>query len=172
MVRQIPSIESDAQRLREVLRYEPETGKFYWRERIARNVTVGAEAGSTVGRRYCVITINRRSYQGHRLAYVYMTGKAPQWVDHINGDGLDNRWANLRNATPETNGWNQRKSVRNKTGVKHVSYSKSSKSKPYMVGFNIKGKYIFFGRFATLEEATEVANVNRKRLHGEYARAE
>lgn len=91
--------------------------------------------------------------------YVYMhhavLGGVPRngfVVDHINGDGLDNRRANLQVIT---NGDNIAKSDR--TGV-GISYLKRLKSRPWKVEVKVEGVRHHIGYFATEEEALEARN--------------
>jgi hypothetical protein len=66
-----------AERLRELLHYDPETGVFRWRVRTAQRVRVGDVAGSKLrpGHRYRKIPIDRRGYSAARLAFLWMTGE-------------------------------------------------------------------------------------------------
>lgn len=95
--------------LKGILQYAPDTGLFYWRKKIARKVIVGNVAG-TVGSShgYRAIKINGTIYLAHRLAWLYMTGAWSIWSEgHINGDRLDNSWANLRECTAAQNRQNR-----------------------------------------------------------------
>ena len=48
--------------------------------------------------------LDRKSYRAHRLIWKWMTGDDPEReIDHINQDPYDNRWENLRLATPAQN---------------------------------------------------------------------
>lgn len=74
--------------IREVLRYDPETGEFW------RKCKQTPHQGG-----YLSIGYKRRTFFAHRLAYFLMTGRQPNVIDHINRCKHDNRWENLRNVT-------------------------------------------------------------------------
>jgi hypothetical protein len=100
-----------AERLRELLHYDPDTGDFTWRT-ARKRIPAGAIAG-TVERGFRRITIgggrHGPRYSAHRLAWLYMTGAWPNgYLDHINRDPDDNRFANLRLATNSQNQANTR----------------------------------------------------------------
>jgi hypothetical protein len=102
-------VELTAARLRELLHYDPETG--VWTRRVPMTVKrKGVVAGYLADTGYILIGVDRRQYAGHRLAFLYMTGKWPatgMFVDHINGVRSDMRWCNLRAVSPAANGQNR-----------------------------------------------------------------
>ena len=98
-------------RLREVVRYNAETGEMvrllakypFWgvisRPRFVR----GKKA-------YCKAQIDGKFYAVHRLAFLYMTGRWPEpCTDHIDGDIHNNKWSNLREVTYSENSSNSAK---------------------------------------------------------------
>ena len=95
-------------------------------------------------------------------------------TDHINGDGLDNRLCNLREATPAQNNYNSPKQKTNTCGFKGVSLDrggKKRKRKPiYRAQIKADGKYKNIGRFHTAIEAARAYDKAAKELHGEFAR--
>jgi hypothetical protein len=67
-----------AERLRELLHYDPTTGKFIWRT-ARHGVRVGAEAGrvnKSTG--YREIMVAGRTYLAHRLAWLPISGELPK----------------------------------------------------------------------------------------------
>ena len=60
----------------------------------------------------------------HRIIMAMHLGYWPEVVDHINGDGSDNRIANLRPATHAENQRNQKRHKSNTSGITGVSWSK------------------------------------------------
>ncbi|WP_292613113.1 HNH endonuclease signature motif containing protein, partial [Nitrobacter sp. 62-13] len=81
--------------VRELLHYDPETGRFTWRS----GQKAGRAAGS-IGGRYVQIMIGKKNYLAHRLAWLYVHDSPPlEEIDHVNGDPRDNRINNLRLAS-------------------------------------------------------------------------
>jgi hypothetical protein len=94
-----------AERLRELLHYDPETGLFT-REKSSQGAKAGV-AGVVRKDGYCLVCVLGRQYLLHRLAWFYVTGKWPtDLIDHIDGNPSNNRFSNLREATKITNAQN------------------------------------------------------------------
>lgn len=86
-------------------------------------------------------------------------------VDHINGDTLDNRRANLRLADCAQNAQNRRGANRNsRSGIRGVHFRRDRKRSPWQAGLKLNGKHRRFGCYATREEAAEVIAAARARL--------
>lgn len=88
-------------------------------------------------------------------------------VDHINGNGLDNRRDNLRPATTAQNQWNTEKQANNTSGYKGVTYDKRARKWKAYIGVN--GKRLHLGYFSTAEEAAIAYNDAASVAHGEFA---
>jgi hypothetical protein len=88
-------------------------------------------------------------------------------VDHINGDGLDNRKANLRIATVSQNLANRSAQTNSKSGIKGVSWSKQNKK--WMVQIKKDMKRIHIGFYPTIEDATRAFEYASKLLFGQFA---
>ncbi|SRR6266487_400137 len=91
-------------------------------------------------------------------------------VDHINGNGLDNRKVNLRICTHHENSLNSKLSRRNTSGFRGVCWDKARKKWIATIGF--KGVLRNLGRFDSPELASEAYKSEAKKLFGNFVRAE
>lgn len=89
-------------------------------------------------------------------------------VDHINGDGLDNRRANLRVVTVAQNNMNSRVRNDSKSGIKGAFYN--AKTGAYYSRIKVDGRYIQLGSFATAEDAANAYAAASAKYHGPYGR--
>ena len=109
------------QELQENLKYDPDTGYFYWIKHKQGRPSSDTPAGYTTHQGYRTIRLNGYVYLAHRLAFLYMTGEwPPEYVYHIDGDPHNNKWENLRLVTSQQNAWNKRRKYDSFTGVKGV----------------------------------------------------
>ena len=132
------STKLSAELLKSLLDYDPETGDLKWKRRDvsmfkserACNVWNGSHAGKAAGTSignhgYREISIFSRNYLAHRLIWIMENGRLPAAIiDHKNQKRLDNRIANLREATRSQNQINSKISSRNKTGLRGVNKAK------------------------------------------------
>lgn len=151
-----------AARLREVLRYDPETGLF---EGIGPNTHKRRVGVNSCG--YVRVYVDGKMHRAHRLAWLYMTGEWPQAIDHINGDGCDNRWSNLRSVGVKINNENRRTArVNNTTGLMGVIRRPNGKFaaaiKAQLGGQRLS---IYLGSWETAETAHAVYLDAKRRLH-------
>jgi hypothetical protein len=103
-----------AQRLRELLDYDLNTGVFTWRVTRKGHRKAGDAAGYLRKDRYVIIGLDNATFLGHRLAWLHVYGEWPrEHLDHIDGNPTNNRIENLRDVSPTVNGQNRKRVHRN-----------------------------------------------------------
>ena len=137
--------------LKEALNYNPETGVFTWIISRGNGVKSGDVAGYIMLNGYASIRIGKISYLSHRLAFLYVYGRWPKEIDHINHDKSDNRWVNLREVSKQENQRNRSMNKNNTSGVAGVGWDK--KNNRWEAQIKAKGKSIKLGRFIDKFEA-------------------
>lgn len=167
--------------LRSLFDYNPDTGKFLWRERPLSHFVskrgcstwnahhAGAEAFITKSSNgYLMASVDKRRIKAHRAAWaIHHNELTDQIIDHINGDPLDNRITNLRLASPADNSRNQRIRRDNKTGLKGVYFHRAAGKYGAQIAVNGKPKHL--GLFDTPEAAHESYCKAAKEMHGAFA---
>lgn len=107
--------------------------------------------------------------KGIRLHRVIMNAPDDMEVDHINGDGLDNRRCNLRLAKHAENMRNRRMPASNTSGFKGVSWH--TRSRKWKAQICIGGRPTSLGLFTTPEAAHAAYVEAAVAFYGEFARA-
>lgn len=151
-------------RAREIFFYDPVTGLLIWKKATSNKSKVGQVAGSmNITDGYFQVNVEKYVYRVHRLAWLYMTGKWPECVDHINRDRSDNRWSNLRSVSHAENMQNRMSpQVNSTTGFLGVSFDKSKKK--YSAKISVNGKSVHIGMYECAELAYE-KYLDAKRFH-------
>jgi hypothetical protein len=85
---------------------------------------------------------------------------------HANRNRSDNRWDNLRDATPSENGGNKGVSKNNKLHIKGVSRTPSGK---FRADIRLNRKNTYLGRFDTAESAAAAYATAAENYFGEFA---
>ena len=171
-------MELTAEIARELLTYNPDTGKLFWKERppkyfknpnsIKRWNTrwAGKEALTAITfSKYGHISrlngfVLNKSYSTHRIAWLMYYGEWPKnQIDHINQDPTDNRIENLRDVTNAENSKNRTLQKNNTTGYLGVSLYEYKGYKKYRARIRINSIDKHLGYYDTVEEAAAVRAV-------------
>lgn len=150
--------------LRQLLRYEPDTGKLFWKERTEDLFTsrhrspksymngwnakyAGKQAFTAKHNAgYRSGAIFERLFLAHRVCYAIHFGKWPEnHIDHVNGDRADNRIDNLRDVTVSQNRKNVSISGNNSSGFGGVYLQK--RTGRWVAETKVSGKKIYIGSF-------------------------
>lgn len=152
-----------AERLRELLHYDPETGVFTRRVRCGRS-PAGSVAGHNRKSGYAAVSVCNKLYLAHRLAWLYVYGHWPHKdIDHIDGNGLNNRLSNLRECVPGENHQNVAPHKDNISGLLGVTWDKQTGR--WRSRIMIERRQVNLGRFDTPEEAHAAYLAAKKNLH-------
>lgn len=140
-------------------------GELYWNKANHKtNTTTAVGSINSTGRKS--VWVLKKNTLVHRIVFLYHHGYLPEFLDHIDGNPLNNKIENLRPATRAENNRNAKVRKDNQTGVKGVY--------PHQSGFvahtRINGKLTYLGLFKTIEEAANVVKQARELHHKEFAR--
>lgn len=168
--------------LRKLLRYEPDTGKLFWRKRTPDMFSGGYRspegncsawnarfAGKEAfafdrGNGYLSGGIFGVLYAAHRVIWAMHHGKWPDdQIDHINGDRTDNRISNIRSVSQAENGKNMKRPSTNTSGVIGVTWDKQTEK--WRSGIRVDGKKKCLGRFQC-KTAASIARLAAERRYG------
>lgn len=153
-------------KLEDALQYIPESGSLIWKISPSTHIPSGSIAGSLDGRGYRQVRFRGRNYLAHRVAWFLMTRSWPtKPIVHRNCNKSDNRWENLREATPTQNNANRFGQGNLPKGVTlHRSSGK------YQAQIKKCGKNYYLGLFDSVDDAADAYSEAAGRLFGEFAR--
>ena len=153
------------ERLKELLKYFPRTGRFRWRVPGPRGEPVGREAGTRHGGYRSIGIDGVRRYE-HRLAWLYVHGEHPTGdIDHDNGNPADNRISNLKHCPHAENMW---KTVRRNASPLAGAFRCGDK---WFAKITVNGRNYFLGVYDTRKEAVAAYRCAVRLLRGEFMRA-
>lgn len=172
--------------LHQLLRYEPDTGRLFWRERpvsmfedskhsaahkAARwNARYAGKEALTAdnGNGYRYGAIFDVHYKAHRVAWVMANGRWPdELIDHINGNSLDNRLCNLREATRSQNQWNA--GSRGNSSI-YIGVSWDNRRSKWKVQISALKQKMQLGSFDDEMAAAAAYDIAARKLHGAFAK--
>ena len=163
-----------AEELWELFSYNPLTGNLHWLKKGFKKKFDGVAGGLNKATGYAVVefSFNGNRYRTglSRLGWAWVTGKDPgtMEVDHADRNRLNNRFSNLRLATPSQQIVNKRPRPRVHDLPRGVEPLRGSKTFCARIAFN--GKKFYLGAFKTPEEAHQAYCKAAAELHGDFAR--
>ncbi len=132
-----------------------------------KNKTAGAPAMNHNGKVYWHIQINGRKVKRAHIVFCLTHGRWPQsQIDHINGDSLDDRPSNIREATPTQNAWNHKKRAKKSELPMGVRVALSGR---YVARIGVNKRSLTLGTFDTVTEAQSAYIQARSTYFGEFA---
>jgi hypothetical protein len=124
-----------------------------WKIQPSRNIQAGDVAGTIIspgGKLYRQVRTNGAIYGVHRIIWLLVHKTWPEnYIDHIDGNGLNNRIENLRDVPQAENCKNRKKQKNNTSGHTGVKWCKGR----WQVQIRVSGDEVYIGRFTNLDEA-------------------
>lgn len=152
---------------------DAETGELIWRNPPKNHAELAGKPAGYICRAkgknkdYWHIRLGGKTYKRGRVVYFMTHGCWPEpCLDHINGNSLDDRPANLRAATLLENRINSAPKPRRHDLPQGVSQTKQGK---FMARIAINGRVSSLGVYATPEDASHVYESKRKEVYGTFA---
>lgn len=153
--------------LNQLLSYDPETGKLYWKERPVSMFTsgkqsaehnasiwngkfAGKEAFTANSRGYKVGRIEDNGFFAHRVIWKMVYGTEPDQIDHIDGNPGHNRLENFRESCDAINALNKATPNNNTTG--HIGVYRARKGK-WRAAIQVDGRQKSLGHFSDINDA-------------------
>lgn len=174
----------DPEILVSLLDYNPLTGKLFWLSRSPsmfrgenkekscktwNTQFAGREAFTTISTTgYFYGNVFDKKHFTHRVAFAIMEGRYPDIVDHIDGDKLNNRFANLREADRSGNARNVAPAWNGSSRYLGVSWARRG-SKWYAC-ITVDGRTKSLGRHASEIDAARAYDEAATQYYGEFAR--
>lgn len=154
----------DYELIKQCFNYDPKTGSLIWKFREDRDKSwntryADKEALSSLnGRGYLCGSFLGKTQKKHRIIWIWMTGKLPKYIDHIDHNKTNNCWDNLREVSKIENDRNQSLRQSNKSGYSGVYWDKSRNK------WSVRCGNKSYGRFCDLEDAVS----RRRQLEKEF----
>jgi len=115
----------------------------------------------------------RPKIQGHQIVMTMhrqiLGSDGGLMIDHIDGNGLNNRRSNLRFATASQNACNSKRRNTNTSKFKGVCWSKAAGK--WMAQIVVEGKNKYLGLFITPDDAHTAYEVASREIHGSFGRS-
>jgi hypothetical protein len=150
----------------ELFSYDSKTGNILQQKKRPK-VKVGEIAGSITPQGYRYIQAKGRKYPAHHLVWYFETGSFPSlFIDHIDGNKLNNHFLNLREVTTKQNNEHRGKQKNNSSGYKGVTFNK--RLNKFIAQIQHNSKQLHIGTFDTALEASQAYEEKAKSLFSHY----
>jgi len=150
---------------RQLLRYDPETGKLYW---LARGDPAwdakwaGREAFTASKDGYRVGSIHGVAFRAHRVIWALVHGEwPPDQIDHDDGDRSNNRMSNLLASSNRQNHRNEAIPKNNTSGIAGVHYCKQTGK--WRASIKVDYRTRCLGRHDTFAQAAAAREAGKRR---------
>jgi hypothetical protein len=164
--------------LQEAFSLDSETGELRWRARpaghfasaqahLAWNKKYAGKIAGHPNKGYMRVRMFGRQFGAHRVVHALhycqeLSGEL--FVDHIDGNSMNNRPTNLRLVTLRENNRNRnRLNANNKSGVSGVFWH--TQKQKWRAELKLKEGAVFLGAFDNLEDAKRAMEAGRKDLY-------
>ena len=129
--------------------YDAKSGMLNWKSK-RKGININSPVGGLNNTGYLFVKINYKQYLIHRIIWLLEKGSMPENnIDHINGNRLDNRISNLREADHRKNNGNQ--DIHRKGALVGAHFNKAV-GRWYAV-ISIKKRKVSLGRCETSQQA-------------------
>jgi len=152
--------------VRSLFNYNSDDGILIWKISPSDKVKSGDVAGR-ISNGYLQTGLKGKKYYNHRIMFLFHHGYLPEFIDHIDGNRLNNKINNLRECTWQQNHFNRKIQKNNTSGVKGVSWNKPAKK--WLARITFKMKVYNLGFFEDIKNAEIAVRKKRLKLHGEFA---
>ena len=150
----------------ELFSYDQSTGNIYQKKKRPK-VQVGGLAGAITPKGYRYIQAQGCKYPAHHLVWFFETGSFPiLFIDHIDGNKLNNHFSNLREVTTKQNNEHRGKQKNNSSGYKGVTFNK--RLNKFIAQIQHNSKQLHIGTFETALEASNAYEQMAKSLFSHY----
>ncbi len=156
--------------LKDCFSYNPITGILRWKKRPLShfknlagmnifnanydNRLAGSEKTLRCGKRYNRLKLKGKMHQTHRIMWAIFYGEFPKYhIDHIDGNGLNNKIENLRSVTKFENMRNIRLASNNTSGYTGVMWVK--KENRWVAFIRVDGRQLQIGSYLHIEDAAK-----------------
>lgn len=173
--------------LRQLLRYEPDTGKLFWLRRAEEWFSSSKYSPSRAAKAWNAKHAETEAFtaddgagyrsgrvlgwtgRAHRAIWAMESGDWPAAeIDHADGDPSNNRWSNLRLATRAENIRNTRNYSGSSSQYRGVWWDK--RYRKWHVNIKVDQKKLFLGRFENEVDAAMAYDSAAREHFGEFAR--